>query len=218
MFNNIKNYTFLIIVLAVMLVYSCKKDTINDNQPKSEVNYDTLFPLDYLPVFPGSWWKYNSSNGDVTYLRTDSVYQIDSYTINAEGFVSDTFYVPVYNGQPMWGYDANTGYPLSHAGSTPFKTVLSDTLPVGSSWLISHWAGTGISRKITARDTAIIIGSTSYFPTIVVEEYFSEGPINYTWIARRYYTKDIGMVKEELFQIQDSTVSGLVLDDYFVNL
>lgn len=210
--ENSNKIVSLLVILVMMLSYSCKKDTVNSDQPKNEVSYDTLFPLDYLPVFPDSWWKYIDSDGETSYLKTDSVYQIDT-----EATVVDTFYVPVYNGEPIWGYDAHTDSYLSHAGTTKFKTLLSETEPVGSSWLIHNWAGTGVSRKIIAKDTTIIIGDVSYFPTIGVEEYYSEGPVEYIWISRRYYTKNIGLVKEERYISSDSTVSSLELADYFVN-
>ena len=136
--------------------------------------------------------------------------------MGAGAFVSDTFFVPLYNDIPIWGYEAHTGSG-SHAGSYPFTRILSDSLPVGSSWIISHWTGTEISRKIIAKDTTICILANSYTPTIVIEEYYSLGPPNYIWIANRYYTKNIGMIREDIYNSNDSSVNTKQIIDYLIN-
>lgn len=200
-------------------IFACTKDkTLTNNNPATTnvTSYDTIFPLNYFPVFPGSWWKYVDSNNDTTIVKTDSVYQQDYYTVGSAAYVSDTFFVPIYNNIPIWSYEAHTG-PISHSGSYPLTRILSDSLPVGSNWIISNWSGTQISRKIIAKDTTISISSNSYNPTIVIEEYFSYGPPNYIWIARRYYTKNIGMIKEDLYNSIDSTVNSKQIIGYFIN-
>lgn len=178
--------------------------------------YDTVYPLSYFPAYPGSWWKYVDSNGDTTENTTSSDYLPDSYVISGQAYESGVHMVPYYNGIPIWGYDAHEGY-VSNAASTPLRKILSDTLPVGSSWAIYYWSGTGVDRKIIAKDTTITIGSNSYFPTIVVEEYYSYGPPFYLWIAKRYYTKDIGLIREDLYSYTDSTVNTREMIDYFIN-
>ena len=77
------------------------------------------------------------------------------------------------------------------------RKILDESSPVGSSWYIAQGSGTTYYRKITARDTTITIFGNSYYPTIVVEEYCPQGFPNTPWIYRRYYTKDIGLIKEE---------------------
>jgi hypothetical protein len=171
---------------------------------------------DYKKVFPGSYWKYVDANNDTTIAKTDSVYQKDHYTLTSGAYNSDTFYVPDYNQIPIWKYEAHTG-PISNAGSYPFTSILSDSLPVGSSWTIYSWAGTQISRKIIAKDTTITISNVPYSPTIVIEEYYSYGPPAYIWIAKRYYTKNIGLIREDLYNAMDSTINTKELIDYIIN-
>ncbi len=207
-----KSAYIILLTLSCILftnLFSCKKDDPNNL-------YDTIFPLSYFPVYPGSFWEYVNYLNDTNRLVTDPAYVLDFYIEGSAAYVSDTFYVPVYDGVPIWGYEAHTG-PISHAGSYPLTRILSDSLPVGSSWVIHSWSGTAISRKIIAKDTSIMIHNQEYSPTIVVEEYYSEGPPSYTWIARRYFTENIGMIKEELFNMPDSTISTSYIIDYHLN-
>jgi hypothetical protein len=218
--QKIHKLVFLLIFTA-SFVFSCKKDenveeNISSTSNPTATSYDTIFPLNYFPVFPGSYWEYVDSNNDTTIIRTDSSYKKDQYTYGSAAFVSDTFFVPFYNNIPIWGYEAHTG-PISNSGSYPLTTILSDSLPVGTNWVISNWTGTEISRKIIAKDTTIITSTSLYYPTIVVEEYYSYGPPVYTWIKRRYYTKDIGLIREEIYDYPNATINSKELIGYFIN-
>ena len=204
------------IAFGVLLFFTACKKHNSTHTGKTDLTYDTIKPLSYFPAYPGSYWKYIDSNNDTIVYKTDSIYKKDYYVIGAAAFVSDTFYVPFYDGFPIWGYEAHTG-PISNSGSYPLSRILSDTLPVGSDWPILHWSGTEVNRKIIAKDTTVIVGGISYYPTIVVEEYYSSGPPVYTWIAKRYYTKDIGLVKEDINNPNSNTVNSRQLVEYFIN-
>jgi hypothetical protein len=136
--------TFLIGLLIVGLI-SCNKD--NDIVPiDSEIEnmYDTIKPLVYFPVYPGSFWKYRiiekqyniSINGnDTTYIlekqdttfneiTTSSDYILHNYVtssyydydsdIQIKEF-SDSVYVPFLNDKPIYGYDK-----IDYASKPPF--------------------------------------------------------------------------------------------------
>lgn len=166
------------LIVILYCLFSCKKECPPTNNPSipNTTLYDTIFPLDYFPAFPGSYWRYVNSNNDTSLITTEPEYQKDYYTQYASGYVSDTFLVPIYKTHmPIWGYEAHTG-PISHSGSYPLTRILSDSLPVGSSWIIYSWGGEEKSRKIIAKDNTIIISGVSFYPTIVVEEYYSHGP------------------------------------------
>jgi hypothetical protein len=217
--KNQKKHILILTLLVITSMFACKKDeSILDNNPTNPntTTYDTIFPLDYFPAFPGSYWKYVDSNNDTTIIKTDSLYQKDYYTIGSAAYASDTFFVPIYNQIPIWGYKAHTG-PISNSGSYPLTRILSDSLPVGSNWIIYNWSGTQVSRKIMVKDTTITISSNSYYPTIIVEEYYSNGTPYYIWIAKRYYTKNIGLIREDLYNSIDSTISTKKIIDYFIN-
>lgn len=216
----IKKYLSFFTIL-IILVGACSKDANNIYDPVNTEGYDTIFPLSYFPVYPGSFWKYIDSNNDTILITTDSTYSKDAFAAGGASYFSDTFYVPRYNypGQynhtAIWRHEAHTG-PISNAGSYPLTRILSDSLPVGNSWTIFNWAGTSVSRKIITRDTTIDILGTKYHPTIAIEEYYSHGPPTYIWINRRYFTKNIGMVKEESYNYSDSTHNEKLLIEYHI--
>ena len=212
------------VVAAILILVSCKKET-NPNKnhsPALPEGFDTIHPLNYFPVFPGSYWKYIDTINDTILITTHDEYMKDAYRVDGASFQSDTFFVPMYtytpfyNNTPIWGYEAHTG-PISNAGSYPLTRLVSDSLPVGSSWTIYNWSGTTIDRKIIAIDTTISIDGIDYFPTIVVEEYYTQGPPSYIWINKRYFTKDIGLIKEELLNHSDSSIVTKLILEFNVN-
>jgi hypothetical protein len=215
---RIVNYILILSLGLTTILTSCKKEKVTHHGPHSPTvdGIDTLYPLDYFPAFPGSYWKYIDSSGDTVVNATDSVYHKNCWAMSSAAYVSDTFFVPFYNGIPIWGYLAHEG-PISSSGSYPLRRILSDSLPVGSSWTIYYWGGTGVDRKIISKDTTIVIGTTSYYPTIVIEEYYTSPPIPMP-IAKRYYTKNIGLIREDLYNFPDTTINVRLMFDYFINL
>ncbi|MFM7217709.1 MAG: hypothetical protein ACKO1U_06800 [Bacteroidota bacterium] len=213
---NYNKGIILIVTAGILLLSSCSKDEHTPSLPPAVAGYDTLYPLSYFPCWPGSWWLYVDSNGDSTITRSDTAWHLDSYVEGGAAYYSDTFYVPFYEGTPIWEYEAHTG-PISNSGSYPLTRILSDSLPVGSSWLVHFWAGTGVSRRIIAIDTTLQWGTSVFYPTIGVEEYYSTGPQGEPTIAKRYYTAGIGLVREDLYNWVDTTVNTRWLNDFFIN-
>ncbi len=182
-----------LVIGSCSLFFSCKKDKVPPILPPTiPKTIDTLYPLSYLPVYPGSYWKYVDSNGDSTIDITNPTYELDYY-LTAWGD-TDTAYAPKYNGIYIWGYNEHKSTGASYA--IPMRKILDESSPVGSSWYIAHGSGTSYYRKITARDTTITVFGNDYYPTIVVEEYCPQA-YPHLWSYRRYYTKDIGLIKEE---------------------
>ena len=69
--------TGFILLLFVVFLYSCdKSDVMNDGTVT--LNYDTIRPLSYLPVYPGSYWIYD--DGDSVF--TESEYKLYSYYLD----------------------------------------------------------------------------------------------------------------------------------------
>lgn len=216
-----KNYLYLLsAMLTLAVLAACQKKSSVNNQILTPAPppppYDTVYPLSYFPVYPGSYWEYTIDTGGIITIKTDSTYKKDAYTVGVAAYQSDTAFVPFYDGVPIWGYEAHTG-PISHAGSYPLTQILSDTLTVGDHWIIASWQGNQISRKITAMNSSVTVSGNTYSPTIVVEEYYSQGPPTYIWKAKRYYALNIGLVKEEINEPNTSTVYTKELTNYFIN-
>lgn len=197
-----------------LLLLACDKDQEGSSNPPD--GHDTIFPLPYFPAYPGSWWKYVDNHFDTTTRSTAPEYKPDSYEVPISAFQSDTFLVPFYENIPIWGYEAHTG-PISHAGSYPLTTILSDSLLVGSSWTVMYWSGTQIRRQILATDTSLLVNGQTFFPCIVVQEYYSSGPPLPLRISNRYYAFNVGLVREEIFNLYDSLELTRNLIQYHIN-
>ncbi len=206
----------------------CKKNSSSDpiSTPLTPTNilHDTIFPMSYFPVYPGSNWKYNYTGNFVLTYSTESTYQKDYYDIDCK--TSDTVYVPIYNHYLIWGYSLSKMVRRCFSHTAPFELLLSETIPVGQKWSIAYTnpSQQGAERKVLARDTTIKISGISYYPTIVMEDaYANIGPAPFLYggkIRRTYYTKNIGIVKEEYYdyyKYKDSVISTLEILDYFIN-
>jgi len=78
-------YRIIIAILFTVVInlFSCEKE----NGPGPADNFDTKFPREYLPAYPGSWWVYQT--GDT--LRTKEDYQLFTYRSEC-GDITDTKY------------------------------------------------------------------------------------------------------------------------------
>jgi hypothetical protein len=104
----------LILLVASILVLSCKKDeALSAETNTTVINLpDTIVPLSYFPAYPNSEWIYDVTKNGVTTTEThttNSTYQLHSYIyFNAQNgsdtLYSDSAYVPFYNGEPIYGY------------------------------------------------------------------------------------------------------------------
>jgi hypothetical protein len=197
--------------LFVILLISC------DNPPNSSEPpvYDTLFPLSYFPAYPGSYWKYVDINGDTTVSSTDSVYHLDSYQVYPDLPVNYAI-VPVYDGKPVWGYSLHSESPSSSLFHEKLRPVLK-TGPINTYWDIYHDHLFSTRRMLVATDTTVVIGSTSYYPTLVVMEYWLDESFFFQdTLYKRYYALDVGLIKEEIYT-EDSISNIRTIVDYQIN-
>ncbi len=210
------HWTFLLLLTGIITINACKKDAdvIVTPTPTPTHHFDTLFPLSYFPAYPASFWRYINSANDTVICKTDSSYKLDSYVY--WGNPSDTFYVPYYNNVPIWGYQSHSGSQYNHFG--PMWTLLSEGA-VGTNWQLYFDNGNGSARMVVAKDSSVYVNGVYYYPTIVIKQYpyppLMGGPNH--WNGMTYYTKDIGMVKQDTWNPSDSTITTLMLYDYHIN-
>lgn len=213
----------LALLLLFGLLTACQRDPdvpVAEDQvadPSVPV-IDTAFPKSYFPVYPGSTWEYRNENGQLQSSYTHPGYVLDSYWVDVENDFHPATYVPRYVGPifygeatPIWCYESHTG-PISNAASARLVPLLIDSAQLEVPWTVYAWQGTDVARKIVAKDSTLIIQGQSYFPTIVVEEFYRYGPPSYIWIRRYYFTEHIGLVKME-----DSDSTYLEIESYFIN-
>ncbi|HQH19811.1 MAG TPA: hypothetical protein PKZ43_09670 [Bacteroidales bacterium] len=186
-----KSLKFIIILFFIIIV-SCKKEN-------NEQLYPTFYPLPYLPVYPGSYWKYTTNNGDTTLQKTSDNYILHSYNSSELGGIkTDPVYVPYWDGKPIYGYCTPCGYQIPI-----LKTEL------GASWETSNNISVHVydCAKTIAVDTNILINGINYDSVIVIkDEHYSYSPMPLSY-DKKYYAKNIGLIKEDDFVFNQNTAS-----------
>lgn len=123
-------------MFGFLLLLGCKKE------PK----YDTIFPEEYFPAYPGSYWVY--TNG-VT-KTTEAYYRL--HTVNSEDV-----YVPVYDGEIVNGYKVGN------------KEIINFN---GYPWQVGEFDGMEIYREIVDQDTSLRIIQYPYNDSIHCDTLF----------------------------------------------
>lgn len=229
---------FPVYFLLFLGLYFCKKKDVPNDTDKPGVTatvipIDTLLPGSYFPAYPGSYWNYvDDKNASVSHT-TGPVYVLDSIPNYNSIYTATSVtkaYVPTYDGVKIWGLSEHVSYQnwVSHSSiiyQQGLRMIVPDTMPVGYQWMIeprrynSTYADNGTIAKIIAKDTTIQILGTNYYPTIVVycwswycesSSSCNQPAIYANW--RKYYTKNIGLIKMET--LQGSTTSFSVTGEY----
>jgi hypothetical protein len=203
-------YLFILFIVF----FSCKKD--------QQVDYETIYPLPYLPVYPGSHWTYLDENGDTLVQSTSSEYQLHSYkSFNLDGNNTDPVYVPYWNGYPVYGY-STPEYTTSGA-FTDFhygmKQVGYLSEQLGQSWstYANQYGSSG--RKVVNIDTTLLVNSILFNHVIKVNDYgssYHEPPGNHLR-ATNYYAKDIGLIQQDEIYNDTLVIHHLKIISYFIN-
>lgn len=176
--------------------------------------FDTIYPLEYFPVYPGSYWKFAGSNGDTITHSTDPEYKLHSYGTYSSSENSPEVYVPFYNDTPIYGYYEHVG--RSGYSNQGLKMILSETVSVGTSWRVYQNQGTGVSRRIIARDTTITTSMGTFYPVIVVDTFISPGPSFYLG-TKNYYAKDVGIIRMDVVSDEGAAPNIFELIAYNIN-
>lgn len=206
--------TFLVLVLSVFLITSCKdKVPDGDNDPKDETPLDIG---DFLPTKEGSWWLYNSTLPD-QYLRKSTgkdtlksglMFKLFTYEAVSVGD-KDAEYFGKFDGK-----DYYTLFTFDSVDANFFKVIiLRDSCKVGDTWTNTGkmpYTAAGISGEVdiivkceiqsitdtySMTDTtfnnvikmhAKLSGTTAILPSTI-----DCGSVTY------YFAKGIGVVRQE---------------------
>jgi hypothetical protein len=182
-----RKYLFFILVFFL----SCKKE-------KQEAQ--TIYPLPYLPVYPGSKWIYLNEVGDTVIQSTAPEYQLHQYnSYSIGGYMTDYVYVPFWNDKPVYGYSTpidNMSAAFIHNGLTQIG-YLSEKK--GEQWT-TYWSQYGSSFRVVENiDTSLTVNSINYYNVIKVCDYghYPAGPGPQILASVSYYAKNIGLIKED---------------------
>ena len=203
--NTMKIFIFLLIILFC----SCGKE------PEKRA-VQTIYPLPYLPVYPGSRWRYLNSDGDTITYTTGNEYSENAYRSYAlNGNYTDPVKVPYWNGQPIYGYSTPVEVFPQHSGHVGSRQVGFLSVTSGDRFTTDSYKGLAW-REVGNTDTSISVDGNLYNHVIRVNNWAESSFYNYprTLNGATYYARDIGLIKEE--DLRDSTIT-LRLLDYFIN-
>lgn len=131
----------LFVFAGCAFLFSCK------DEPEPE----TIYPEDYFPVYPGSWWLY--SNGEKK--TTSSGYVLHAYEDDiASPYETVESFVPYWDGHYVYGYSIT-----QNSTEFPLKTLLKET---GSDWIVGRFEGNNIYRKRILKNVSIDIVQYPY--------------------------------------------------------
>lgn len=127
----------LILLFGIVFFNSCKED------PEPE----TIYPEDYFPVYPGSWWLY--SNGELK--TTSSGYVLHAYEADiASPYETEEAFVPYWDGHYVYAYSIT-----QNSIEFPLKQILHETKH--EEWTVGYIEGVDILRKTISKNISIEI-------------------------------------------------------------
>ncbi len=217
---------FFFVFASCLLLLACEReqDLPQNSLPPpapAATPIDTAFPHSYYPVYPGSFWRYNVNTANGTVIETDSTlptYFIDFYVdtpiyLVPITYFSDSMYVPLLNGKPIYGY-----FKIDTLGN-PFGEF-------NRPWpIISETVGDTFERAWTDKrfgdysEKLIVLSKTQVGPdsVITLKGHWVYGP-NINNISIQEYVKNIGLTKHFVIDtVANDTVYKRVLISYLVN-
>jgi hypothetical protein len=219
-----KIFNLFSLFLIALFFIQCKKDSASPEvitapiPVPTSVIMDTIYPSNYFPAYPKSYWRYLDTNGDTSAVYTSNTYIKDRYLKDIANNIWDSAYVPKCNGIPIYGYTEHRS-DLQYLISGFFPKFMSELDGIGTSWNYVRYGAYYIyNRKVIVKDTTINIGGVNYYPTIVIEDLTGTIPVP---TYRRYYTKDVGLIRLEYLVLGSGSSfvpsKTVNLQSYFIN-
>jgi hypothetical protein len=203
----------LFILLCMLSVVSCKKDTLEPQPVEPCINitenhtYDTILPSDYLMTYPGSWWEY--SNGDIDSCISWEQVIINASTESPEGCLmvsEDIKILPLchfkhlIHGSAYYSFESRV-FPNSDHTTTRHQRVI-DTIPGQIDY---HSTSSGSSSRtniisIVDHLDSMEVGGVIFYDVIHVKEswsmYDSMAPGGPTYYNEYFYAKNVGAIRK----------------------
>jgi len=236
----------LVVLLISSLFFNCSKD----DDPQKEIQPpeivkegivvpDTLEPLSFFPVYPGSFWEYNVTekplivkgspvrfclSGEIKtseeILTTAPEYKLDSFIVEAnseEDIYSTPVYVPFYEGEAIYEYDKieqNTGVPFGFSTFTRFPILSEEIgLKFREGYHNPRQTYLGLNYEVINKELDIngdsILTIKGTYETTTLDRENQEVTL--------IYKKNVGLIKSYIYhtEIRD-TIEKRELVDYFI--
>ena len=199
-------FCFLIGLFFISIFfYACRKDEF--------VDYKIIEPLQYFPVYPGSFWIYNT--GDT--MKIYDAYQSSGIIEYSQKGEETILVLPKLIANQTFNNTDVFINEYSYIGTSNWRFL---SLIEGEQYAISnYYQGHQQFRKTIKVDTSIIIGNRVYQDVIIIAEYesacgYGEG----CYELKDYFAKDVGLIKREYKNWQDSLFYSVSeLEGYFIN-
>lgn len=205
-----------ILALIVVVLASCEK--------AEPIEHETLTPLPYLPVYPGSSWTY-VLDGKTIVETTASDYELHSYNSREhQGRKTEPKFVPMWKGQPIYGYSSpkifydleNMEESSNGLAQTPFLSEHTT-----EEFILSNAADYYSVRKTVAWDQIMMVDTITYNEVVVVNDYYQyKNPPDSEPVLFKihYYAKGIGLIGfDEVINAGQDTVPNMRLVRYNIN-
>jgi hypothetical protein len=173
----------------------------------SEEDPEFVYPKDYFPVYPGSYWVY--SNGEV--IKTSSEYVKHSYETSISSTEkSEDMYVPKYGDNYVYGYQMT-----QNSNIYPLRTIMKEDK--SSSWTVNEYNGLVTQRKMISPPDSLVITfyggdvpvDSVFKDCFVVVEYIEE--LGYkNWNRKEYYVKGTGLVRVDIKDQTQENDQGVI--------
>jgi len=206
---------YLSLILLTLLLCQCKKEKPVVTDPVVEkLIPDTLKPLSYFPVYPGSHWNYLENDVTPVAWTTSSTYLPHSYALLDDSGYTDTVYVPFLNDKPIYQYN-KLDFKIAPFGNvyTPWP-IISEELgfQYEKEWTDKRYGD--FSEKLVVAQKTVNANLDSI---IVVKGHWVWGP-NTSKVSTQIYTKNVGLTYSDVVDtVAMQTIYKLELTDYFIN-
>ena len=173
----------ILIGLAIFIMMgACQKETSSTY----------IYPKDYLPAYPGSYWDY--SNGERS--SVDPEYQLHNYETSVSSSVkSSTVYVPKVDGQYLYEYSIT-----QNSTVYPIKKLLEETVST-KPWVVNVVNGENIYRQTIKVGDSLIVkypDKDSLFRQVIVVVEFIDSLTVDRWSVKEYYAKNVGLIRRDI--------------------
>jgi hypothetical protein len=205
--------TVLSLVFLIALLGSCKKDTHTPAPTPTPVP-DTIKPLSYYPVFPGSWWRYLQNDTGIVLSKVSLTYLSNSYKISTGPgpMQSPICMVPYLDGQPIYRYQTPTFIPPPFGGYYQLWPFLSETVGVTFEAYWTDPRTNGSSEQITVISKTLV-GSDSI---LTLQGRIYNSPYSSHKLFFRYQ-KGVGLINScEIDTLTNDTITSRRLLTYYI--
>lgn len=211
---------FILLLSLTITTISCKKDKTPTQINTTQVQFDTIQPRSYYPVYPGSWWQYVVNDSTTTHYSVSSTYLPHSYmdtpnymSTGSSSDYSDTAYVPFLNSNPIYGYEKIVHIDDPFGNYYTRWPILKETVgfEFDRDWTDTRYGD--FNEKVKVIDK-YFNGQDSI---LVLKGHWIYGP-NISHISYQKYAKNIGLTTEHIIDtVANDTLYKKYLVNYFIN-